>query len=61
MPRKRKKKKLDLFDASEPKREEETCDRWVTDILYNGRIVGAIVHDDEETTRRLMKRWTEKM
>lgn len=58
--RRKHKKKLDLFDASEPKREEETCDRWVSDILYNGRIVGAIVHDEEKTVRRLMERWVEK-
>lgn len=57
MPRKPRnnKKELDYFDATNPQFED--FDMWVSDLLYNGRVVGSVVLEDKELLEHLIKRW----
>jgi hypothetical protein len=51
------KKKLTLYQASDPKIEEESFGMYVCDIIYDGIVVGSIMHDDEKIINTLREHW----
>lgn len=54
-------KKIHIFDNGSfftEIDERDGEDRWVCDLIYNGKIVGSLIGDSKEEIKILANRWT---